>query len=165
MRPAAARGLAAVSAGLVAGLLLGACGGGSDRRPGTQTTSAPLGRAPSAPAPPGAPTTTEPVPGGGGGEVPGGEQDARVPATLTLRGVRLRPSTVSVPPFLAVRLSVAATDGRAHTVVVATDPPRRLRVPAGKRATLLVPGQPAGRYAIVSGSARATLVVGGEPGP
>lgn len=150
---------------LALALALAGCGGDDDSRsPPTQTTSDPLGRAPSAPAPPGAPSTTAPSPPDEG-EVPGGEQDARVPATLILRGGRFSPRTVSVPPFLAVALSVAATDGRAHTVVVATDPPRRLRVPAGRRTTILVPGQPAGRYAITSGAARAFLVVGGEPGP
>ena len=89
----------------------------------------------------------------------------RVPATFTLRGGSLTPRSVSVPPFLAVQISVVATDGRPHEVRIAADRVYRLRVPAGKRASITLPGQPAGRYAVTADGARATLVVGGEPGP
>lgn len=95
----------------------------------------------------------------------GGSQRVRVPATFTLRGGGLTPREVSIPPFLAVQVSVAAADGRAHTVTIAAERSYRLAVPAGKRASILLPGQAPGRYVVRSGRARAVLAVGGEPGP
>jgi len=139
------------------------CGGDEDRSPATGSTSPPLGRAPSATAPPGGeraapPPRAEPPPAGG-------SQRVRVPATFTLRGDSLTPREVSIPPFLAVQVSVAATDGRSHIVTIAADRAYRLVVPAGKRASVLLPGQPPGRYSVRSGAAGAFLAVGGEPGP
>jgi hypothetical protein len=158
-----------VLAGVLCGLcLMGlvGCGGGDEPGPTTASTSPPLGRAPSATAPPGAggPATSAPV---GPTETPaaGGSQRVRVPATFTLRGGALTPREVSIPAFLAVQVSVAAADGRSHTVTIAAERSYRLVVPAGKRASILLPGQAPGRYAVRSGGARAVLAVGGEPGP
>jgi hypothetical protein len=90
----------------------------------------------------------------------------RVPATFTLRGGTLTPRTVSIPPFLAIELSVADTGGGGpQTVVIDAERRFRLRLPAGGRASLTLPGQPPGRYPVTAGRARALLIVGGEPGP
>ncbi len=122
--------------------------------------------------------TATPPPSGGAAVGPGGSSrgktkptggstDVRVPATFTIRsGDRLDPQTVSAPAFLAVRVTVSSTDGRAHHVVVHTPAPQLLSVPAGGRASILIPGQRAGQYPIdVDGSARGALLIGGEPGP
>ncbi len=153
------------SAALALAVAVAGCGGGGERT-ATQATSPPLGRAPSAPAPPtqAAPSTVMVPKPRGGGAVPGGQRAVRVPATFTLRGSRLSPRVVAIPPFLAARVSVAATDGRAHAVFIRADRTYRLSVPAGKRASFVLPGQRPGRYAIVAGSARATLAVGTENG-
>jgi len=159
------RALAALSCALCL-IATAGCGGDDDRTPVTGSTSPPLGRAPSATAPPGAGAPPAPAPVAPA-EPPaaGGSQRVRVPATFTLRGGTLTPREVSIPAFLAVQVSVAAVDGRAHTVTIAADRAYRLVVPAGKRASILLPGQVPGRYAVRSGAARAVLAVGGEPGP
>ncbi|HEX7622468.1 MAG TPA: hypothetical protein VF400_02775 [Anaeromyxobacteraceae bacterium] len=47
-----------------------------------------------------------------------------------------------------------------------TPNPHRLTVPAGGRASVLIPGLRAGHYVIdVDGAGRGALDVGGEPGP
>jgi hypothetical protein len=89
-----------------------------------------------------------------------------VDAQFTLRGGRLRPPTVTTPAFLAVQVSVANLDPSARVVVVRADRDYRLNVGPGRRATRLIPGQPAGSYAVlVQGRRRGALVFGGEPGP
>src|SRR5687768_6286939 len=85
------------------------CGGGGETTARTQTTASPT--APGATAPrKDRPPPPEP------GPAPGGERPVRVPASFTLRGGRLVPGELRVSPFLAVRLTVAALDGRAHSV-------------------------------------------------
>lgn len=159
-RPEMARFLALFAT--IGGFAFPGCGG--DEEPaGTQSTSPPVGRAPSATAPPaGAPSRTvkgRPERPPGGRRVPGGEQPVRVRAAFTLREGRFYPSTVTVPPFLAVRVSVAATDGQAHSVTIEAGRTYQLRVPAGKRASVTIDGQPPGRYPVRAGEARATLAV------
>ena len=95
--------------------------------------------------------------------VPGGERPVRVRATFTVRGGRLTPRVVSVPAFLAVRVSAAAADGRSHVLTISADRVYRLAV-GPSRAAVVLPGQRPGRYPVQAGHARATLVVGGEPG-
>ena len=57
-------------------------------------------------------------------------------------------------------------DGRSHEVVLRTEPPRALAVPAHGRATVLVTGLRVGRYTLdVDGKPHGTLVIGGAPGP
>ena len=57
-------------------------------------------------------------------------------------------------------------DGASREVVVRADRTYRLTVGPGGRATRLIPGQPAGNYAVlVQGRRRGALVFGGEPGP
>jgi hypothetical protein len=140
------------------------CGG--DEEPSvTQSTSPPLGRAPSATAPPAdspsrtaVPSPAEP----GDRAVPGGERRVALPAAFTVRAGRFDPPSVSVPPFLAVQVSVADAEGRPRSVTIDAGRTYRLSVPAGKRAFVTIPGQPPGRYQVRSGAARAALVVGAE---
>lgn len=153
-------------------LTASACGGGNTG-PGTEdqpTATAPEattpptdatqpGTASTTPVPPPAKTQTEPD--------DGGEQAVRVPATFTVTaGGRLRPPTITVPPFLAVEVSLASDDGRPHTLVLQTPTPHTLDVAAGERAAVRIPGLRAGRYPVTLDGRRAgALVAGGEVGP
>jgi hypothetical protein len=83
-------------------------------------------------------------------------------AAFTLRAGRFDPPSVGVPPFLAIKVSVADAEGRPRSVTIEAGRTYRLSVPAGKRASVTIPGQPPGRYQVRSGNARATLVVGAE---
>jgi hypothetical protein len=156
-----------------------ACGGGNT---GTGTVGEPTASAPEATAPPAdatqpgttavtppATTPTEPAEdeGDGGASRGGGEQAVRVPATFTVTADgRLRPPTVTVPPFLAVEVSLAAQDGKPHTLVLQTAPPRTLHIAAGQRAAVRIAGLRAGRYPVrLDGRRAGALVVGGEVGP
>jgi hypothetical protein len=89
-----------------------------------------------------------------------------VDAQFTVRAGRLQPPTVTTPAFLAVQVSVVNLDRAARVIVVRVDRDYRLAVGPGRRATRLVPGQPAGSYPVlVAGRRRGALVFGGEPGP
>jgi hypothetical protein len=91
----------------------------------------------------------------------------RVPATFTIgSGDSLSPSSVSAPAFVAVQVSVASGDGRAHRVVIGTPIGHTLTVPANGRSSILLAGQKAGNYTLeVDGARRGMLIIGGEPGP
>jgi hypothetical protein len=173
---------------LLATVATAGCGGGST---GTGPAGEPTASAPEATAPPSdatqpgttavtPPTTTGRTPvapahkhrsggAGGGGETGdgGGEQAVRVPASFTVTaGGRLVPSTITVPPFLAVELSIVASDGKPHRLLLRTTPPHALRVGAGARAAVRIRGLRAGRYAVMLDGRRAgALVAGGEVGP
>lgn len=76
------------------------------------------------------------------------------------------PRTVSAPAFLAIRVTVKSGDGQAHRVLIATPMPHTVSVPAGGRASILIPGQRAGQYSLeVDGHTAGALLIGGEPGP
>lgn len=162
---------------VLAAVAVGACGGGNT---GAGPTGEPTASAPDATAPPPdatqpgtgpvtVPTTTEPATGGspGGTAGGGGEEAVRVPAAFTVAtGGRLTPPTITVPPFLAVELSLEANDGRAHVLVLQTSTPHTLRAAAGRRAAIRIPGLRAGRYPVLLDGRRAgALVAGGEVGP
>jgi hypothetical protein len=150
----------------------GCGGGGSGRTPGaaTGTPAAPPAVSRTAPERPSrtatgpAGATTAPVPPASSG---GGAEPVRVPAAFTLRAGQLRPSTITVPPFLAIAVSVQpALEAGPRTITIRADRVYRLTVVPGRRAELMLPGQRAGSYAVsVQGGGHATLVVGGEPGP
>jgi hypothetical protein len=163
---------------ILAALALGlaACGddsgGGNTGAASTTSTPRPVATAPSATEPPPDATGPATVPPGGAEHTgrdqdqAGGEEPVRVDAQFTLRGGRLSPSTVTTPAFLAVQVSVRNLDGAAREVVVRAGRQYRLSVGPGRRATRLIPGQPAGSYAVlVQGRRRGALVFGGEPGP
>ncbi len=172
-------------AALAAAALVAGCGdddGDAGSTAAVQQTQAPpaatepTASAPDAtpPAPPTAtdaiPTTTVPAPprttptpaeeqGGGG------EEAVRVPATFVVQGGRLTPPTISVPPRLAIELSLRADDA-AHVLVLRTPQPQTLRVEAGGTASLRMPGLRAGSYEItLDGRAAGELIAGGEVGP
>jgi len=121
-------------------------------------------------APPPQTTTTPPADGrddeGGGSAEPPRDEPVRVPATFEIADGRLAPPAITVPPFLAIEVSVANPSGGEAVVVVRTPRPVTLTVPAGARAAARVPGQRAGVYEVtVDGRAAGQLVVGGEAGP
>jgi hypothetical protein len=102
--------------------------------------------------------------GDGGGQA---EEPVRVPAAFkVLDGTRLTPPSVTVPPFLAVELSVANPDQQAHVVVVQSPRPQTLTLAGGGYRMVRIPGMRAGTYAITLDGRRAgQLLVGGEVGP
>jgi hypothetical protein len=160
-------------------IALTACGGGNT---GAGVATDPTASAPEATAPPAdatqpgtAPTTaatttapaqteTEPA---GGADDGGGEQQVRVPASFVVtQSGRLTPPTITVPPFLAVEISIRSDDGKPHRLVLQTPVPHALQVAAGKRAAVRIAGLRAGRYAVTLDGRRAgALVAGGEVGP
>lgn len=93
----------------------------------------------------------------------------RVPATFIFaRPGRVHPSTVTIPAFIPVQLTLASRDGRAHALALrAAGHTYTLRVAAGGRASTRVPGLRAGRYLLrpLGGGPGATLIVGGQVGP
>jgi hypothetical protein len=156
-------------------LALAGCGGGSTG-PGTTnpTASAPdatapppdatqPGTGPVTPPPTTTPAQTQPSRDNGGGD----EQAVRVPASyVVVPGGRLTPRAITVPPFLAVEISVRSSDGKPHRLVLQTPEPHTLDVGAGGRAAVRIPGLRAGQYRVVlDGRPAATLVAGGEVGP
>ena len=103
------------------------------------------------------------VPAGGSS---GGSTNARVPATYVIRAGKVSPPVITVPAFLAIELTAVSADGRAHRVTLQARPAVTLSVPAGGRASTLVPGLPAAQYKLqVDGTPQARLTTGGEPGP
>ncbi len=171
---------------VLATLALSACGGGSVGPAATNpTASAPTASAPDATAPPTdatqpgtAPLTTPTTTAPAQTQTPtrtqpsdtnpaGGSQSVRVPASfvVTTSG-RLTPPTITVPPFLAVEISLRSADGRAHTLVVQTPTPHTLQIAAGARAQVRIAGLRAGTYAVTLDGRRAgALVAGGDAGP
>jgi hypothetical protein len=159
-------------------VVLVACGGGNTG-PGVTnpTASAPDATAPPADATqPGTtptsttpaatvttPTQTQPSDNDAGG----GEQQVRVPASFVVKqSGRLVPPTITVPPFLAVEISIRSDDGKPHELVLLTSVPHTLRVAANGRAAVRIAGLRAGRYPVTLDGRRAgALVAGGEVGP
>jgi hypothetical protein len=85
---------------------------------------------------------------------------------FVLAGGKLRPATVSVPPFIAIELTIVSPASTAQSVVLATRPPRRIAVAPHGSARVTLKGIARGSYRLtVSGRAAGTLVVGSEPGP
>jgi hypothetical protein len=135
----------------------------------TATTGEPIGGG----TPAGAGTTTAPDTGGapaGGEEGEGGagdEEAIRAPVALTVDGGALSPTTVTVPAFLALELTVTAK-GAAQKLTIDAPGGGTLAVPAGGKATKQLSGLKPGEYAVTSsGGGKATLHVvnGGDPGP
>lgn len=147
------------------------------------TTTGPVASAPDAKTPPPAAATT-PLPETTPSTTPGGatapgegsgatdepqpeNEPVRVPAAFkVLGGGELTPRAVTVPPFLAVEVSVANPDSAQHVVVVKTPRPQTLRLPGGASRAVRMPGLRAGTYAItLDGRPAGQLIVGGEVGP
>ena len=134
------------------------------RHPAT-ATAAPQ----TAPTSPGEVQGTAPPPGASTATGATPSEPNRVPATFIFtRPGRVEPSTVTIPPFVRVALTLASRDGRAHTLALSADGRTyTLRVPPGGRASTSIPGLRAGRYRLVpvGGGPGATLIVGGQVGP
>lgn len=140
------------------------------------TTTGPVASTPDAtpPAPPTVtdiPTSTTPAPPSNTTPTPeeeqggGGEESIRVPAAFAIRGGALTPPQVTVPPRLAVELSVRS-DGQPHTIVLRTPEPQTLRLEAGTTGSVRMPGLRAGTYEItLDGRPAGQLIAGGEVGP
>jgi len=136
---------------------LAGCGGSATTpTPTTVTVTTPTASVPRGePPPPPDATTTQ-----------SGDQQVRVPATYTVVDGRLQPATITVPPFLAVEISVMAADGKAHRLLVQTPTPHALAVAAGGRKAIRIAGLRAGRYAVeLDGKPAGALLVGGDAGP
>ena len=92
-----------------------------------------------------------------------------MPVTLAFRADgTVDPPTVTVPAFVAVQVTLASRDGRAHVLRLRDrDRTYRLAVGPGKRETSKLPGLRAGSYRLQSagGGRGVTLMVGGEVGP
>lgn len=118
------------------------------------------------------PTSTE---GTGGAAAPpesdpggaGDEEGVRVPAAFSVGAGAASPRAVSVPAFLRIELRVKSSDGKPHTVRVATVAGSALEVPASGTATRSFSGLAKGTYALlVDGrDSGAVLRAGAEPGP
>lgn len=174
---------------VVAGLALGACGGDDEPASATSTGGEPTASAPAATAPPPdatqpgtgpvtTPTEPQTAPDGGagaggadsGGAAPGeapDEQEVRVPASFVVVAAgRLEPPQITVPPLLAVEVSIQADDGRAHRLELRTPEPQVLDVAAGRRAAVRIAGLRAGTYPVLlDGVVAGSIVAGGEVGP
>lgn len=151
-------------------LALSAIGCGDAPEQQTVTVTVPTASAPDATAPPPDATQpgTQPVTPPATAPEPdaGDEQAVRVPASFVVTGGRLRPPTITVPPFLAVEVSVRADDGKPHRLVLRTPTPHVLDVKAGGRAAVRIAGLRAGRYRVtLDGRPAGALVAGGEVGP
>src|SRR6185312_1356459 len=94
----------------------------------------------------------------------GGSQNVRIPAAFVVApGGRLAPATITVPPFLAVEISLQSADGKPHRLVLQTPTPHTLAAPAAGRAAVRIAGLRAGRYAVeLDGRRAGALVVGGD---
>lgn len=157
-------------------LALAAVGCGGDDEPVTTTTT-PTASAPDATAPPPdatqpgttavTPPATETSPPADEGDEPPDEQAVRVPASFVVTaGGRLDPPQITVPPFLAVEISVRSDDGRPHRLELQTTPPYTLDVAAGQRTAIRITGLRAGTYPVLlDGREAGALVAGGEVGP
>jgi hypothetical protein len=89
-----------------------------------------------------------------------------VPVRFVLSGGKLQPGTVSVPPFIAIELTIVSHASTAQSVVLSTRPPRKFAVSPSGSAKVTLKGVTRGSYRlIVSGRTAGTLVVGSEPGP
>jgi hypothetical protein len=164
-----------VSASVVVALalLLSACGGGGKKasKPPQTSSTPPVPQAPAtatATPPPTAPATTESPTTTAPPAAGGGEEPVHVPATFIFKpGGRVSPPTVTVPAFIAVEITLASRDGRAHALVLNAGRPYRLAVGPGGRSKVKLPGLRAGTYRLrpVGGGPGATLVAGGEAGP
>jgi hypothetical protein len=99
-----------------------------------------------------------------GAQAPGGSEPARAPATLTGSGGKITPTTVQVPPYIAVEISLSSADGRAYTLTIAG---RKLSVSGSQRtASVTLPGlRPGTTYKATGAGQTVTITPSAEPGP
>jgi len=170
---------------LLAAVALAACGGddedgGATTAATTPTATTPVETTATAPAPTPPRTETERTdtageqgggavapdrtaperqPGGAGDEVPASSQ-----ALITGEGGRLSPSTVRVPPFIAVRVVLVSEDGVEYELSGGGE-----TIKAGgeiRSASALYEGLRTGERLVLSGpQGRVTIEANAEPGP
>jgi hypothetical protein len=178
----------AAAALATAGLAAGGCGGDDEAPPAPLPSGGATEAAPPATEPEPPPTDTAPArterepeaaerpgeearsarrrrespedqPGGAGDEIP-----ARSQALFTGRGGRIRPRTIRVPPFIAVRVELRSADGRLYSL---RGQGRRLRA-GGQLASMaatfdgLRPGR---RLRLRGPGGGVTVEASAEPGP
>jgi hypothetical protein len=146
---------------LIGAALLAGCGsddespsGGVYRPPETATATAPAAAPQEVPtvtqaAPPA--TVTAPAPAATAPEeAPGGagdEEGIQVPARFDLQpGGTLSPNGAQVPAFLGVAVTVTNQDSAAHRLEIGG---KSADLPAGRSATVTLPGQDAGEVPIL----------------
>jgi hypothetical protein len=145
-------------------LALAGCGGGSKPH-----STSPSGGAASAPSTsPGGSTagtgsTTQPSESSSN-QQGGGSEPVRAPAMLTGRAGRITPTSVAVPPYIAVEISLASADGGAYRLSVAG---KTLSVSASRRnASVTLPGlRPGSTYSATGGGQTISITPSAEPGP
>lgn len=166
---------AALALALVACVAAAGCGTAVDRRSSSQSSSAapwstgaPPAGASTAPAGsgPAPPTPAAPRGSGGGGGAGGTTERVRAPALLAGHGGAISPSSVAVPPYIAVEISLTSTDGARYELAVAG---KRLAVSgAGHIAVLTLPGLRPGKAYVAratTGGPPVRISASAEPGP
>jgi hypothetical protein len=101
----------------------------------------------------------------GGSRAGGGAEPVRAPAALTGRGGKVTPSSVHVPPFIAIQVTLTSADGRSYTLQAGR---RTLTVGHSSRtASLYLPGlRPGLQYALgAHGGGTIHISATAEPGP
>lgn len=149
-------------------LLLGGCGSDTERVATTPATAPPV----EAPATTQAtthtsttpttttevgvatiPGTTTTVPGTTPSTTPasgaGDEEGAHVPAVFEIGSAGVTPSVVKVPAFLAIELTGVSKDGKQHLLGLSAGTDYTLAIPAGGRASKVVPGLHNGKYLVI----------------
>lgn len=90
----------------------------------------------------------------------------RVPVRFVLAGGKLRPPAVSVPPFIAIELTIVSRERAARSLVLRTRPLHELAIPPNGAAKVTLRGVPRGSYRLtLAGETAGMLIVGSEPGP
>jgi len=159
----------------LAALALAAAGCGGDDEPAstappTATTGVPVGGVTQTQTQTQTrtPTPTQTASTGESGAGGAGDEEAiRTPVALTAAGGTLSPTTVTVPAFLALEITVTAKDA-GLTATIDAPGGGTLAVPAGGRATKRLAGLKPGDYVVsVPDGGKTTLHVvnGGDPGP
>lgn len=116
--------------------------------------------------PTGTRTATTPTGESGAGGA-GDEEAIRTPVALTARDGALSPTTVTIPAFLALTVTVTSTD-RSQIVRIDAPGGGTLAVPAGGKASKSLTGLRPGDYTVTTKSGGKTVlhvVNGGDPGP
>jgi hypothetical protein len=139
---------------------------GTDRQPtdGTQSESEPAEPTATTPEPK-TPSTDESSPedeqGGAGDEEPIG-----IDATFTVKGGKVTPHLIRVPPFIAVKVTLVSGDGQSARLQIAG---QRLKVgPDRKRDSVRLTGLRQGgayRGRLLGSSAAVRVDASAEPGP
>lgn len=94
----------------------------------------------------------------------GDEEPIRTPAEFIGKGGRIQPRNISVPPFIAVGVTLRSIDSRTYTLKVAG---HTLRAGPRSAKSVQLPGiRPGKRYvATIPGGGSVQVIASAEPGP